>query len=630
MVASLTAIWLSIYSTLGEGVRRIWLNYSNLWNGEECKKAFHNIFFSPRQNKNGNSQLIVTSDTEQFKRMRGGTPKKYVRIEGVMQRNPDFEVARRQETERRGPSGARLGSFANRMRVFQTPTPRPSSPSSVQDFESTDSAAIKRTISFRNDSSNSKLKLPVELNPGWVCDFTSLSDLTEEETENSWPSDEEVSLINSTFPQPTPPPPPPRVRRIAQSNTWSSDEEISLINPTFPQAPPATPPPTVRRIAQSNTWSSDEEDPMIMALSAQPRATQTTRSNSIRLRIAQLDRFPASWVRTTRSDSSLANTRRLSIAQLDRLPILDPVSVVPRTRQSKMGKKLWLNFSGSNQNGRFITSYFRQSGDEEMNQSNLLGGVRFNDILFYEDLLEEKDCIRVDISKLYVFHTSRGISRFYVHYRLTFSDGSTEEREGPTHFFLSEENSVLDVWLLGDNEFLRGVKVYQDEIVRGVTFLTNLRDIHCGGYGGQMYDAIEANPPSMRVVAFCGSGRDDHCERIGFYSMSFGWHFCGHFIMVRELFRRGRAIAPSEKSIKIQIRKQMLLGFFFRGAAVLRNPYFRETVEQLARLDDDTFGKNFGSCSDMLRADVRFRSLIESLFRRDDGIFRNIMSYIGG
>lgn len=335
---------------------------------------------------------------------------------------------------------------------------------------------------------------------------------------------------------------------------------------------------------------------------------------------------------TAPSDSTTPNAERLTVAQLDRVPIAYAVLGVPRKKPSKMGKNLWFRFSGSHNMGHFITKDFRRTGDDEMNHCSLRGRERFNDIQFYEGLLQEKDCIRVDICKLCVYRTSRGISRFYVHYRLTFFDGSTEEREGPDHFFYSpQENEELpELWILEDTEFLLGVTINQDEIVRGVTFKTNLQDIKCGESGGHAYDAIAANPPSMRIVAFCGSVFEGHFERLGFYSMSFGWHLCGSFILVRELFRRGRAIAPTEESIKHRIRKQMLLGFFNREAGVIRRPYFRNLIEELAHLDDDTFLELIGSYDALLVADATFRSLMNTLFREDDGIFRNIMSYIGG
>ena len=58
----------------------------------------------------------------------------------------------------------------------------------------------------------------------------------------------------------------------------------------------------------------------------------------------------------------------------------------------------------------------------------------FNDLIFYESLLEKEGCCSAEISSLRIRH-NQFCNGIQVVYRLTFVDGRTEKYNGPENFF---------------------------------------------------------------------------------------------------------------------------------------------------------------------------------------------------
>jgi len=170
----------------------------------------------------------------------------------------------------------------------------------------------------------------------------------------------------------------------------------------------------------------------------------------------------------------------------------------------------------------------------------------FNDFNFYDNLCRQDGCTRVDISSIRVRH-NHFCHGFQVQYRSTFENGSECLTWSEPHFFSSgyyafhsgrpEEAS----WVLAKDEYITGLQVQQGHIVDGITFITNHRQLHTGGYGGGRVDMNLANTRAQyRIVAFAGTA-DGVLHRIGYFAKPFAWSIIRHFVMLRWLKYRGRA-----------------------------------------------------------------------------------------
>jgi len=228
--------------------------------------------------------------------------------------------------------------------------------------------------------------------------------------------------------------------------------------------------------------------------------------------------------------------------------------------------RLWFHFSGSlDQRGHFIDGDGDGNGD---NEDKVRNKMDFDDLEFYRQLLDENGCRCVQIAALCVQHNRycHGINAVY---RLTFNDGRTERRNGPEHFYASGYYScdygrrtiTRKTWIvMEEDEYLTGILVNQGDILDGITFVTNKQQrVHCGGSGGNApVDMMTSIPPNMKVVAFCGT-KFGVCSRIGFYSTYVRWQILCPYILVRQLFDRGRAtILPSDEEGDLALVMQRL------------------------------------------------------------------------
>lgn len=103
---------------------------------------------------------------------------------------------------------------------------------------------------------------------------------------------------------------------------------------------------------------------------------------------------------------------------------------------------------------------------------------------------------------------------------------------------------------LQDGEYITGLQIYRSLNLEGLVFVTNLREVRCGYTGETPRDfwqvllelSLEAStPPSSRIVAFFSMYKSELCERVGYYAEPFRWASLGTYILLRELFRQGRA-----------------------------------------------------------------------------------------
>lgn len=239
--------------------------------------------------------------------------------------------------------------------------------------------------------------------------------------------------------------------------------------------------------------------------------------------------------------------------------------------------RLWFRFSGSlDQRGHFIDG--DGDGDNEDEERNEMD---FDDLEFYRQLLDENGCRCVQIAALCVQHNKycHGINAVY---RLTFNDGRTELRNAPEHFYASGYYSYhgrtvkKKTWIvMEEDEHLTGILVNQGDILDGITFVTNKQRVHCGGSGGNAsVDMMTSIPPNMKVVAFCGT-KSGVCSRIGFYSTYVRWQILCPYILMHQLFDRGRAtILPSDEEGD--------LAFVMQRLTTINDGVFRNIMSFLA------------------------------------------------
>ncbi len=191
----------------------------------------------------------------------------------------------------------------------------------------------------------------------------------------------------------------------------------------------------------------------------------------------------------------------------------------------------------------------------------------YNDMQFYEDLLRQEGCAKVDISTIFVRHATPlvriGVGEAAKHicvgirvdYRQTFQDGSFKIVSGPNNvspaepsfsFYSSREHKFQ----LRRNEFLNGIRLHKSitvggaEYLSGITFVTNHREHNFGAVSRREHiytTPLDVTPSDMRIVALCGTHSGLICQHLGIYAKAFGWKTRGPHILLRKLLVDGRA-----------------------------------------------------------------------------------------
>jgi len=226
--------------------------------------------------------------------------------------------------------------------------------------------------------------------------------------------------------------------------------------------------------------------------------------------------------------------------------------------------RLWFDFPGSSEPGGFVVvagPAIDRDGDidEDLRRHEEIAEDRmgamhdtFSDLSLYVSLLREPGCVDVELSSVLVRHDpyGHGIQSIY---KLTYSDGTTRLRTGSRNEFSTgyygRRTPRATGFHLEDDERITGIRVNRGDVLDGITFVTNLREEHCGGIGGgggssssSLKSSLAVDlPPMTRLVAFCGTV-SDVSERIGIYARDVRWELClGVFVLTRELARSGRA-----------------------------------------------------------------------------------------
>lgn len=211
-----------------------------------------------------------------------------------------------------------------------------------------------------------------------------------------------------------------------------------------------------------------------------------------------------------------------------------------------------------------------QTISENYNQALLpVRGRTFNGIDFYQALCAEHQCIQVEIASFTVRHNDfcHGVQATY---RLTFTNGPTQRRKGPRNFSSSgfyanhgPTRTRNTTFKLHDGEYIRGLRLNQGEIVDGITFVTNRRELHCGGRGGIQRDAmVYPHPSKYRVVAFAGIF-NGVLAQVGYYAKSICWEIVRDYVMLRWLVDMDRAsVIDRSRTIHLPERSRRIISTF--------------------------------------------------------------------
>ena len=208
----------------------------------------------------------------------------------------------------------------------------------------------------------------------------------------------------------------------------------------------------------------------------------------------------------------------------------------------------------------------------EMIQRSTRRSPAFNDSNVYKTLKSTKGCVRVDIARV-LLHLSnhKQIMGLQVHYRSTFSDGSTITTLADNHLFSKEfansPNATFNTqeFVLADDEYITDVLTCRDDVVDQVTFVTNKGRKESFGRHNML--AVQQMPRDRqlhaRVISLCGT-QQGGLHRLGFVAeLPRNWNEIGHLIILRQLLEKDRAQTKKEKSKRFRrdtFRRAFTLG----------------------------------------------------------------------
>jgi hypothetical protein len=258
-------------------------------------------------------------------------------------------------------------------------------------------------------------------------------------------------------------------------------------------------------------------------------------------------------------------------------------------------RNLVFRFSASERNGGTVIHTFDEKNAERealeimarssQPRGGFLSSIQprkhlFSDLGYYQCLCAEPDCVSVQISRVRCL-CSRYFMGIEVVYRSTFTNGTTKESEAPKRSFTAGYYSLLggepeaNDLELEDDEFITGLHLNQGAIMDGVTFVTNRREVHFGGYGGSTHDRTLSNNLDMfRIVAFTGTA-SGVMHRIGFFAEGIPWGAVRSVVMLRWLVEQNRAAPRDAEVTQEQLVVRALVG------GVLPNDIFEEVLKFL-------------------------------------------------
>ena len=169
----------------------------------------------------------------------------------------------------------------------------------------------------------------------------------------------------------------------------------------------------------------------------------------------------------------------------------------------------------------------------------------FDGIDLYQKLLSKKDVVKVELAGVLVKYNSFSCKGLASAYRITYADGRTKIYKDKGNFQESwHRHNSSERLMLKDGEFICGLYLNQGEIIDGITFVTNRRQVHIGSGKSNFIDMTCPIKKRQRIIAFAGQFRriDGVLSRIGYYSVKTGgWETVREYIMLRWLLENNRA-----------------------------------------------------------------------------------------
>ena len=206
----------------------------------------------------------------------------------------------------------------------------------------------------------------------------------------------------------------------------------------------------------------------------------------------------------------------------------------------------------------------------------------FNDLSMYTWLKKEssdKRCVTVELARVRVYHSNMFVFGLQSIYRVTFNANESNNQRvsrlvaAEKHVYASgiyaqERTCTVSTLELDHDEFIVDVRTRQGEVVDQVTFVTNLRSVSYGGYGGQEQPTSQGhfgNGVRSRVVAFTGT-HAGALERLGFFMEPANWEAIRAIVLTRKLLEDSRA-QTDETNISSWTKERAVVHAFLTHAS---------------------------------------------------------------
>ena len=187
--------------------------------------------------------------------------------------------------------------------------------------------------------------------------------------------------------------------------------------------------------------------------------------------------------------------------------------------------------------------------------------LAFDDIDLYKRLLSKEGVVKVELAGVKVRHNGHFCQGLASTYRIIYADGRTEMYNDKGNFqahgyytYHRSSRRLTDELELEDGEYICGLYLQQGDIVDGITFVTNRRQVHIGGRGGSFKDmTYSTENQSRRIIAFAGQFHGV-LSRIGYYSVKIGWETVREYVMLRWLLENNRAEEKISSGSRVWLR----------------------------------------------------------------------------
>ena len=202
------------------------------------------------------------------------------------------------------------------------------------------------------------------------------------------------------------------------------------------------------------------------------------------------------------------------------------------------------------------------------NASDLPNSLSFSDWSLYQELIQQPDCINVELSEIHVEHSSWFLTSLQATYKSTFSNGTHLMTKAPKHSFQrfryrqyahDNQHSTL---CLGEKECLLNMSLRTvDKITDRITFLTNQRTVSFGSPAISGYTTTPLLVPypitncnnnnsnnnnqqtmSFRKIVALAGLTQEMAEQVGCFSESQHYQHVKPFIVMRALVEQNRAL----------------------------------------------------------------------------------------